>query len=1058
MKRNKHSLSAFLALICVLTVLFSLLPVAAFADDPAPAEEEETEEEGPSYEGQLIIGNADGSAGENEGKTISISSAEEFRAFSLNCRSSAWSIGLSVNLTEDIDFGGKAIMPVPSFSGTFFGNGHAIKNFSCGSNGSHQGLFRYLEEGGRIVELQVSGSITPQGSQSSVGGIVGTNRGTVAKCSFSGTVTGLISVGGIVGENLGIISNCESAGSISGKHFAGGIAGYNDGSILDCVNTADVNIEVRDEAIDLESLDIRDILGINLVSAEDKDTVSDIGGIVGISLDVVRSCTNEGTVGYQHYGYNVGGIAGRQSGYLQQCVNNGTVFGRKDVGGIVGQMEPYLILDDSASLVDEIEALQDAMNAAMGNMSANSAKLGSSAQQASDSGSNIASHYTEKAIDEQSGAAEDREKQAHRQDFNSAVTNAGTSVSGAVDSLGDDTINDVTSGNVNDADKAALIGAGSGLAIEGGTDLIHRLDLLNAQRDAELAAKEEENARMRAEFASLSAGLNTMGRTIHETLAGLASDMRNVNAHTSNILTMFTNALSGNLQLRVMEDISDLDTDEDMNGKVLSCSNNGAVNGDTNIGGITGSMGVEAEFDMEGILSASITDSIQISTDSYFARCIVRKCVNNGTVTGKKDYNGGICGLADLGVISLSENYGDIVSGGEYVGGIVGKSKSIVTDSYAMCALEGSEYVGGISGQGKRVISCSSIVELDESIACSGAICGWADSEDEDLFIYHNNFVSDTLGGVDGISYDEAAEPVSYSELYAMDNLPERFRSLRVTFRAEGLIVAELSVPYGGSVVPEDIPPVPEISGCSGLWPAADLENLTSSTVVDAIYLDRLTGLSADYVREGSPLSVVIIEGLFEPGSSITVSDWSDEILPAEHYRLCEALRVDISSRAADLEAHSVHYLLPERAWYEGEPVLCVRGENGLERHDYKIDGSYLIFDASGSEFRFCVLVANWDPAVLLTGAILIVILLTLFVLLLVRGIKKRRAAKAAEAAKAEGQESGVNATQDETVQTEAADAAEAPAAEAENADSETAESAEAADEAAEAEENAVTV
>ena len=115
----------------------------------------------------------------------------------------------------------------------------------------------------------------------------------------------------------------------------------------------------------------------------------------------------------------------------------------------------------------------------------------------------------------------------------------------------------------------------------------------------------------------------------------------------------------------------------------------------------------------------------------------------------------------------------------------MGRSKSIVADSYAMCALDGSEYVGGISGQGKRVVSCSSIVEMDESIACSGAICGWADGEDEDLFIYHNSFVSDTLGGVDGISYDEAAEPVSYRELYAMENLPERFRSLRVTFRAE---------------------------------------------------------------------------------------------------------------------------------------------------------------------------------------------------------------------------------------------------------------------------------
>ena len=260
---------------------------------------------------------------------------------------------------------------------------------------------------------------------------------------------------------------------------------------------------------------------------------------------------------------------------------------------------------------------------------------------------------------------------------------------------------------------------------------------------------------------------------------------------------------------------------------------------------------------------------------------------------------------------------------------------------------------------------------------------------------------------------------------------------------------------------------MPEISGFSGLWPDTDLENLTSSVVVDAIYLDRLTGLSADYVREGSPLSVVIIEGLFEPGSSISVSDWSDEIVPAQHYRLCEALRVNIFSRAADLESHSVHYLLPERAWHEGEPVLCVRGENGLELHDYQIDGSYLVFDASGSELDFCVLVGNWDPAVLLTGALLAGILLVLIVLLLLRLRKKRRAAKTVSEVEAEAPESA-----DEAVPTEGSELpAEALRAEAESAEVEAeASDAEALDPEAEAaetssteaeadtEENAVTV
>ena len=999
MKNKRHSLHALLALLCALTVLLTCLAPAIFAEAAAEetvsGEESGPEADAPPAEGQLILGNADGSAGENEGKTIHLTSREEFEAFSRNCRSSAWSIGLSVMLDADLDFSGRAVMPVPSFSGSFYGNGHTIRNFHCASNGSHQGLFRYLEQDGRILDLNVIGVVMPDGSRSSVGGIVGTNRGSVSGCSFSGTVEGLISVGGIAGENLGVISDCASDGSVNGKHFAGGIAGYSDGTIRRCTNHAEVNIEIRDESLDIETLDIRDIVGINLVTTEDSDTVSDVGGIVGISLGSIDGCVNEGLIGYQHYGYNVGGIAGRQSGQIEDCVNNGAVLGRKDVGGIVGQMEPYLILDDSSSLADEIAALQAAMDTAMGNMSANSEALGSSAQQISTSGSNLTNHYVGEAIDDQSGIEEEREKQEHRADFRDAATGAGSAIGNAYGSLGDDTISDITNGDLTDADKEKLIQTGGGLAADGGEGLAERLQLRDAQREAELQAMEEENARMRAEYASLSSGLNTMGRTLHGTLSGLAGDMKSVNAHYSNILTMFTNALSGNLQLRVMEDISDLDTDEDMNGKVLSCTNNGDINGDTDVGGITGAMGVEAEFDLEGILSATITDSVQISTDSYFARCIVRKCVNNGSVTAKKDYNGGICGLAELGVISGSENYGDISAGGNYCGGIAGQSKSIVTGSYAMCGVEGGEYVGGITGQGKRVVGCSSIVEIDETIACSGAICGWADAEDEDLFISHNTFVSDTLGGVDGISYDQAAQPISYQKLYEMDDLPERFRSLKVSFRADGLVIRELSVPFGGSVDAADIPPVPEISGYSGFWPETDLSNLTSSVVIDAVYLNRLTGLAADYSRADAALPVVIIEGLFEPGSEVRVSDWND-VVPAEHYLLREALQVEIDSRVADLESFSIHYLLPETSFPNGRAILCVRGENGLEICPYEIDGSYMIFKASGSEIRFCVLAKSVDTSYLVLGAAALALLLVTAAAAILGSRRRRRKAAAA--------------------------------------------------------------
>lgn len=52
-------------------------------------------------------------------------------------------------------------------------------------------------------------------------------------------------------------------------------------------------------------------------------------------------------MGYQHIGYNTGGIVGRSCGQLRQCTNDGAVCGRKDVGGIAGQIEPYIRISDT---------------------------------------------------------------------------------------------------------------------------------------------------------------------------------------------------------------------------------------------------------------------------------------------------------------------------------------------------------------------------------------------------------------------------------------------------------------------------------------------------------------------------------------------------------------------------------------------------------------------------------------------------------------------------------------------------------------------------------------
>ena len=64
----------------------------------------------------------------------------------------------------------------------------------------------------------------------------------------------------------------------------------------------------------------------------------------------------------------MGGIAGRQSGYVYSCVNKGKIYGRKDVGGIAGQAEPYIAVDLSEDIVRQLSDHIDTMHDQVGKM------------------------------------------------------------------------------------------------------------------------------------------------------------------------------------------------------------------------------------------------------------------------------------------------------------------------------------------------------------------------------------------------------------------------------------------------------------------------------------------------------------------------------------------------------------------------------------------------------------------------------------------------------------------------------------------------------------------
>lgn len=291
-------------------------------------------------------------------ETIKIKDVEDLLEFAENCTLDAWSRGKTVVLQADIYLDEVDFEPIPTFGGTFDGKGHSVIGLEVTSSVSPAGLFGVLQEGAVVKNLNVTGNITPSGENSAVGGIVGENYGEIRNSTFTGTVSGSANVGGIVGINgyTGEIENCRVSGVVLGASMTGGVAGYNQGTLLKCKNDADVNNVSVDAQISIDNIDLDISLDVTQwSSAKILDTVSDSGGIAGYSIGIIQSCSNAGTVGYPHIGYNLGGIAGRSCGYIADCINAGEIYGRKDAGGIVGQMEPYIYVELSESGVAQIQ-------------------------------------------------------------------------------------------------------------------------------------------------------------------------------------------------------------------------------------------------------------------------------------------------------------------------------------------------------------------------------------------------------------------------------------------------------------------------------------------------------------------------------------------------------------------------------------------------------------------------------------------------------------------------------------------------------------------------------
>lgn len=1044
------------------------------------------------------------------GTTIHISSSEELRKLARDCQLDTYSEDLTVVLDKDIDLGDSPFSPIPVFNGSFNGNGHTVSGFTLATDGSHQGFFRYIGKNGTVSDLKVEGYVEPGGEAIAVGGIVGTNYGTVSGCSFKGTVTGNKVTGGIAGNNYGTIRACSAEGKISALEQTGGIVGYNEGTVTASNNNAAVNTTITEAALSIDTISLSSVTNVESLTATETDSVSNSGGIAGASIGVISNCNNYATIGYQHYGYNVGGIAGTQSGYITACTNYGQIYGRKDIGGIVGQMEPFMKVQSSATLADELDELSqlvaqalkdsngntynltdklDSVASDIANASANARALSNSVGNFIDDNIDTANALLERTqyvITE--GAPVTADLSLAAENFSSALyyldiamdelemddstrdelktdlddlTNALDRVNVELDYLSylfavyenkyKDGTNDLKSmrpadyrdiektfgydyglNEKDDADEierafVAVIsdlfkdGAeatkaknailkllddyyltniydtdGDGVPDESRSDRIAdngslARDYLNAG-SAYFSSAMDGVSRINSYLAdqptltlsnldsnyytasdglanaitSMANNIKILNASIDSTSDIMTADLLAINTQFNKVLAMMADALNGTVDKTVLEDVSENDAIDSVDGKVYKCTNSANIDGDTNVGGITGAMGIEYELDPEDAVKTALgAEGIMSST--YQTRCVIRECVNHGTIKAKKNAAGGIAGIEDMGMIVGCEGYGNVASDGECSGGIVGSGDSVVKDCYAMCKVSGESYVGGIAGKGEKISGCCTLVGIEGVTACTGAIAGWADVTVQDN-VRFNYYVHETLGAIDGISYSGAAEPVSYAELTSMTGTPDPFDSLQLTFVADGVIIDTLDFDYGEGVDTSKIPAVPSKDGYSGSWPEYDYDTLYFSDTIEAVYSSKQATMAADTVRENSKLSVVLVEGNFADDASVSLTEYDGAGPEIEDAEVLEKWALRIDSKDAVQSGYKVRYLAPETE--KGNVTIYIYNDGKWNRANTTSSGSYEVFNASGDTVVFSAVEQSKAPILWIIGGI----------------------------------------------------------------------------------------
>lgn len=1033
-------------------------------------------------------------------ETIYINTYEDLVKLSLNCQDDMWSINKNVILMSDIDLSGKELVTISVFNGTFDGNNHTISNFNYVGDGYVTGLFRYVEKDAIIESLTVQGVVTSTGEQECVGAIAGINYGTIRNCNFNGNVNAQKTLGGIVGinEKTGTIKNCTVTGRIAGYYFTGGICGKNHGTILNCVNKSGINDDTSWVIADDEKNS--DIIS----TITDSDEVKiysgvDTGGIAGFSDGIITRCTNYGKVGYEHTGYNIGGIAGRQSGLMSLCVNNGMVYGRKDIGGIVGQLEPYIEMIEGSNLKEAVNRLHELVNQTIEDMqntkdvmSKDIETLIDYTDKVLDTTDSITGKLTDFADANMDALSSVTDSFEYVFDNMPEITDEADKLSDNVKQLTDDIIALIDEINVyeqlknNESDYNKYNVAKDRLekSMDKLDETINNSESVNKIKDimtnpdgtdkkfSDLTKEEREqildelvnllehvsdieeelddvlsafndmydivspylkdashdisdivdridkdtqecknnidninanikdiinyvNAKEELNFTKIDDSISDDKTNLHNQLKQITSTLQSLESNASNYSDKINQDLIAiNDQINVIfnliidkvdsienvtngdifTDASQEDIENTVTGKVDNCINKGDVIGDINVGGIAGSMAIDDE-DLESNAAGSTEISIG---NTYITKCIVNNSKNNGFVSAKKNGAGGIVGYEKLGIVNNTISRGSVeCQEGDYAGGIVGQSLTIIKNSNALCQVTGDYYVGGIAGFAKTLTNCYSMTQVNATGGKKGSIAGQIDAFEKydgvtSGIVKDNYFVTNDVKGIDGISYMGMAQEITYDEILKNTELSSDFAHLNVTYRIEDTFLGSEEVKYGEELTKLNFPEIPQKDGYYGEWEDLSGQTMKGNMVIEATYVDVVTVVESEETVLDGEISkpIALIEGQFKKDTKLTLTENTTQKAPSG---VDEYIIYDVKVDNANIS--DVTTKLRIKSLYKNTKIYVLDNSEWKECNS-KLQGSYLQTTLEGNAQTYCIATLNKDYTIIVIGVCVLAVII----------------------------------------------------------------------------------